>query len=150
MGTRNFVSSFPLLIRGNLTQKLSTKLAQKYLNKIYNSATSNHFTGDKEQWNVVISDHFPNWLKNTSIIFDSFHQHMDIFLMCNGSDEATKLRNDVKAHLSDVLVIDDGNTSIRGNHLMLVNVGAQNYVEVVKQTPTFKNYLATSKFLHLY
>ena len=92
------------------------------------------------QWNIIITDTFPLWLNNTNIIFDSFLQHLDVYLITNDSNRPT-LKAAMSRHLTDILV-DDGNATLRGNHLMLQDIST---LHDIADLPTFKSEMPSSR-----
>uniref|UniRef100_A0A914P018 Uncharacterized protein n=1 Tax=Panagrolaimus davidi TaxID=227884 RepID=A0A914P018_9BILA len=143
MSSTKFVTSLQTLAYGTLTNNLNTSLAQKYLKQIYNN--SNEMI--KDQWNVILTDEFPHWLKNTSIIFNSFLQHLDIYLMSfNNSAIANELEKGMEESLNEILV-NDKNSTKRGNHVLLIPFnGPNSFFENVKQMPTIKKYMGATIF----
>ena len=104
---------------------------ESYFKKVFNS--TQHID---QSWNVVITDSYPSWLKNTGMTFDSFDHHVDVYLLKNTSDLDM---SELSLTVTNILV-DDGNATKRQNHVFIREFGDTS----LQNCPTLKSTMALS------
>ena len=116
-------------------------MLEKYINLVFDESVEQ----GHEQWNMLLTDQFPTWLNRTKIKYNSFFRHLDVYLCApNNTNLTNDLIEEMKIRLNEVL-LNDGNASIRLNHLRAIEPDAK-LKELVTNLPTLKlNTMQTSK-----